>query len=218
MTLIYSEFISTKDIIVIMLKKIIVFTILASVLSACVTGPEGFLKRSANNKLFDRKGFQGGKRSPLYNKKYIAQAKKNIINNELEDDADFDNDDLSEDENVSRENMELYQAMIKEDLARDQNQRNKLRKDRVGSKAYPSIAKAHNKLDQNTDAANLELREELEHIKSMLNDTKRDLASYKCPTAKELEKANLRTLKAQKSEKANDAGQNSTIIEPVKSI
>ena len=59
-----------------MFKKVIIFTILTSFLSACVTGPEGYLKRSANNKLFDRKGFKGSKRAPLYNKKYIAQAKK----------------------------------------------------------------------------------------------------------------------------------------------
>lgn len=59
-----------------MLKKVLIFTILISFLSACVTGPDDYMKRSANNKIFDRKGFKGGKRAPLYNKKYIAQAKK----------------------------------------------------------------------------------------------------------------------------------------------
>ena len=38
-----------------MLKKIIIFSTLAMFLSACVTGPEGYLKRSANNKIIDRK-------------------------------------------------------------------------------------------------------------------------------------------------------------------
>ena len=55
-----------------MLKKIVIFSTLAMLLSACVTGPGGYLKRSANNKIIDRKGFKGGKRAPLYNKKYIS--------------------------------------------------------------------------------------------------------------------------------------------------
>ena len=55
-----------------MLKKIVIFSTLAMLLSACVTGPDGYLKRSANNKIIDRKGFKGGKRAPLYNKKYIS--------------------------------------------------------------------------------------------------------------------------------------------------
>ena len=76
-----------------MLKKIIIFSTLAMFLSACVTGPEGYLKRSANNKIIDRKGFKGGKRAPLYNKKYISQAKKNVVTGEYEYDEFNDLDD-----------------------------------------------------------------------------------------------------------------------------
>jgi len=204
-----------------MLKKVIIFTILASCLSACVTGPEGYLKRSANNKIFDRKGFKGGKRSPLYNKKYIAQAKKNIINDEIDDD-DFNNDDLYEAENVSRENIEMYQAMIEEDLARDKNTKNKSRRSRFSNKSYPSITKAHSKIDSDAYNTNLELREELDQIKSMLNDAKRDLASYKCPAAIELEKKPMQVKKPlsvrEPAHKIEPSSANSTIIEPVKSI
>ena len=64
-----------------MLRKAIVFTILTFLITGCVTGPDDYLKRSANNKVFDRKGFKGSKRQPLYNKKYIVKIFKitNII-------------------------------------------------------------------------------------------------------------------------------------------
>ncbi|MEY3197019.1 MAG: hypothetical protein RLZZ59_387, partial [Pseudomonadota bacterium] len=39
-----------------------------------LTGCNSSLQRSANNKIFDTRGFDGGKRRPLYNKKYIDRA------------------------------------------------------------------------------------------------------------------------------------------------
>ena len=60
-----------------MLKKAITLTIVTSILSACVTGPEGYLKRSANNKLFDTKGFQGGKEY-LYTIRNISHKQRKI--------------------------------------------------------------------------------------------------------------------------------------------
>ena len=108
-----------------MLKKAITLTILTSILSACVTGPEGYLKRSANNKLFDMSGFQGGKRAPLYNKKYISQAKKNILTNNLDEDMDEDRDELYEDQDQSQENIEMYKEMIDADAERKRKQKNK---------------------------------------------------------------------------------------------
>ena len=55
-----------------MLSKAIILILSAFLLSSCVTGPEGYFKKSANNKIFDRKGFVNSKRAPLYNKKFIA--------------------------------------------------------------------------------------------------------------------------------------------------
>jgi len=166
-----------------MLKKMIIFSTLAMFLSACVTGPEGYLKRSANNKLIDRKGFKGGKRAPLYNKKYISQAKKNVVTGEYEYDEfdDFDDDNF-EAENTSKDNIAMYKAMIDHDLSQD-------RKNKKGSKwsknknSYPSIRKASQRMDEDDDMHNMELREELDQIKSMLNDTKREMANNKCPAA-----------------------------------
>ncbi|MDP5109941.1 MAG: hypothetical protein NWP47_00960, partial [Rickettsiaceae bacterium] len=166
--------------------------IITSMLSACVTGPDGYLKRSANNKLFDMHGFEGGKRSPLYNKKYISQAKKNILTNNLDEDMEEDKDDLYEDENPSQENIEMYKAMIAADIER-KNKRNKKSSwwgnNKKKAQSYPSVADAKDSIDPKTHAQNLELKEELEQIKAMLNETKKEMASYKCPTAQEQEKA-----------------------------
>lgn len=175
-----------------MLKKAITLTIVTSILSACVTGPDGYLKRSANNKLFDMHGFEGGKRSPLYNKKYISQAKKNILTNNLDEDMEEDKDDLYEDENPSQENIEMYKAMIAADIER-KNKRNKKSSwwgnNKKKPQSYPSVADAKDSIDPKIHAQNLELKEELEQIKAMLNETKKEMASYKCPTAQEQEKA-----------------------------
>ncbi len=61
-----------------MLKQIIIATLGLLVLSGCADGFRGYFKKSANNKLIDNKGFEGGKRKPLYNKKYINTAKQNL--------------------------------------------------------------------------------------------------------------------------------------------
>jgi len=161
--------------------RIIFLLLLTISVAACTTKPSKYLKRSANNKLFDTQGFQGGKRSPLYNKKYITRAKRNILNGEY-DDEDYDDD--SELQNSSSRNKSIYREMLEQEMDRKQyNRKNSKRR------AYPSIVRANAKIDRdNTQSANLELREELEQIKSMLKDTKKEMSSYKCPTAQELEK------------------------------
>ena len=186
MTLIdYKDHFFTNSRIEIMFKKVLIFTILISFLSGCATGPDGYMKRSANNKIFDRKGFKGGKRRPLYNKKYIAQAKKNVIN------GDYEDEEFYETENVSQENIEMYKAMIEEDLARQQGRRHKSRIN-ARNRAYPSIVDANSKIDPSLHTVNLELREEIDQIKAMLNDARKELASYKCPTAQEIESNNAK--------------------------
>jgi hypothetical protein len=168
-----------------MLKKAIIFSILALLVAGCSSGPDDYFKRSANNKIFDRKGFQNSKRPPLYNKKYIAQAKKNILNGDY-------NDDEAEDEveDPSYDNIEMYKAMIEEDL-NDMNQKNRRRK-KSNRSVYPSIVDANDKISVEDQSSNLELREEITQIKSMLDDARRELASYKCPATKELEENSIK--------------------------
>jgi len=213
-----------------MLKSAIIFTILASFLAGCASGPEGYMKRSANNKLFDRKGFNGSKRAPIYNKKYISQAKKNIQNGAYDED-EIDEDEFYEGENISRENIEMYKAMIEADYERaEKGKKKKSRQKRTSSNrdnnVYPSIVDANNRIDLKNHADNLELREEINQIKSMLNDAKKDLTSYKCPTAKELERVNTNAAATPKEslnrkelpDSPMNTMSNSTIIDPVKSI
>jgi hypothetical protein len=182
-----------------MLYKAIILTLITSLLSACVTGPDGYLKKSANNKIFDRSGFKGGKRAPLYNKRYITQAKKNVISNNLDEDVFENRDEFYEEENPSRENIEMYKAMIDEDLQRERDKKNKSswwgRKTKKES--YPSVVDANHRISENMNAQNLELRDELDEIKSMLNEARRDMASYKCPTARELESKTSRERKGE---------------------
>lgn len=202
-----------------MLKKIIVLSSLAFLLSSCVTGPEGYLKKSANNKIFDSKGFKGGKRAPLYNKKYISQAKKNILTGEYEyDDSDFDNSDISYEDNA-RENVEMYKAMLEHDLS--QGKKGKKRTDL----AYPSVIHTSDKLNRNSSADNSDLREELNNIKQLLNDTKREMANTRCPAAINIENkhkensnptAKSNTDNSKKSKETRQKSRSETsVIEPI---
>lgn len=217
-----------------MLKKIVIFSTLVMLLSSCVSGPDGYLKRSANNKIIDRHGFKGGKRAPLYNKKYIAQAKKNVVTGEYEyDDFDDEDEDNFDKENTPRENIEMYKAMLDHDLSQE-------RKNKKGSKwgknTYPSLRKASHRMDDEEHIQNMELREELDQIKAMLNDTKRELANNKCPAVVQNEKKkptvshsnNLATPTQVKKETTSpqkkatpivdDNHTKPTIIEPIESL
>lgn len=152
-----------------MLKVLITFFFLSTMLSSCANDPNGFLKRSANNKLFDTKGFHGGKRAPLYNKKYITQAKKNILKGDYEIDDDYDNDEA---ENISRENIEMYKALIKKDLEENykKNKRSKNKK-----KSFLSLINSKQNTETEEHFLNLELKDELEQVKLILEDTRKEL-------------------------------------------
>lgn len=215
-----------------MLNKAIIFIISLFLLASCVTGPEGYFKKSANNKLFDRKGFKGNKRAPLYNKKYIAKAKQNVAINGYDDEEDDDSDDIDqilESENISRANRDMYRYMLEKDI-----ENKYLGKGKGGRKnqAYPSLVKTNSRIDNQEYTENLELRAELEQIKSMLNDTKNAMANYRCPTSAELEMVQLKSgnNKASSSNKSPKTKQNSdkktpetdknssSVVKPIRSI
>lgn len=202
-----------------MLKNFIALVLSVFILSSCATGPSGYFKRSANNKLFDMKGFKGGKRSPLYNKKYVAKAKKNILYENYEDYEDDEEDD--EVENSYKENIEIYKAMIAHDM--EESKKNKKRKrGRKNRSSYPSLHEAKQRSDFDTQMQNMELKEELEQIKSMLKETKHDLTNYRCPMADDLErKANQRNNQNYNSpvnKKETNKNMETEIIDPTLSI
>ena len=150
-----------------MLKKILL--ILCALF--LVTGCNIELKKSANNKLFDRKGFDGGKRKPLYNAKYIDRAKQNIVENNYDDDEP-NADEPDEYVDPYTKNRIMYSNMIKREKA---NKRKK-------NVDYPDIGHAKDLAKKsNDDNSNTDLRQELAEIKTMLSSAKKDLAKYKCP-------------------------------------
>ena len=160
----------------------IIFSLL--LLSGCTDTFRGYFKRSANNKLFDSKGFEGGKRKPLYNRKYISLAKKNIVEENFDDDTEIGLDD-EEQIDPSIRNRQMYKDMVKREAARKKRQRFEAYKspyntidDQDGT--YPSFSKASKRVQEqnNNDQT---VQRELEQIKAMLNEAKKDLAKYKCP-------------------------------------
>lgn len=190
-----------------MLKQVILLFSASILLCACASGTDGHLKKSANNKLFDRKGFHGEKRPPLYNKQYISKAKNNIVNKRLDDDDLEDEEPIYEKNDYSKENIEMYKAMIKEDHER------KVKKDkkftwwwnRNKKSSYPSAKEANSKIDPEIHAQNLELKEELNQIKAMLSQTRKEMSSYQCPNSEQQEASSEqnRAKKQKKSERPN---------------
>ena len=168
-----------------MLNKAVIFVLSIFLLSSCATGPEGYFKKSANNKLFDTKGAKGGKRAPLYNKKYITKAKQNVANNDYADEDD-EYDDLLENENISQANKDMYRSILEQEL--ESKYIGKKPKEKQ-NKTYPVLVRNSPRADDRYLEDNSALRAELDQIKTMLNETKNEMANYRCPTAHELEKA-----------------------------
>ena len=168
-----------------MLNKAVIFVLSIFLLSSCATGPEGYFKKSANNKLFDTKGAKGGKRAPLYNKKYITKAKQNVANNDYADEDD-EYDDLLENENISQANKDMYRSILEQEL--ESKYIGKKSKEKQ-NKTYPVLVRNSPRADDRYLEDNSALRAELDQIKTMLNETKNEMANYRCPTAQELEKA-----------------------------
>lgn len=171
-----------------MFSKIIIFFVSAIILCSCVTGPREYFKKSANNKLFDTKGFKGAKRAPLYNKRYIAKAKQNVAayDYDSDDDDDDDMDQYLESENIPRANRDMYRYMLEQDVESKYLGKNARKRN---NKAYPSVVQTSTKLDDTDYIESLQLRAELDQIKAMLSETRKEMASYRCPTAMELEQA-----------------------------
>lgn len=170
------------------MKRTLFIVLALSLLSGCADGFKGYFKKSANNKLIDSKGFEGSKRRPLYNKKYIALAKKRVADDNIDedlDDSDADNP-IENIPNSSKLNRQMYLEMVKSDSNKSRFKKYKEQynvNDSLEDDSYPSLPAANNKAVFNKSDDNI-LRKELEEIKSMLNDTRRELTKHKCPIQK----------------------------------
>jgi hypothetical protein len=134
-----------------------------------------YVKRSANEKVFDAKGFKSKKRTPMYNQKYIERAKKNVEDKYFDDKYDdvknpyYEYDEL---EQYNLSNRKMYQDM--QDMKETkQNLNNKYRK----SDKYPRIRE----IDSTNRKEEESLRKEIKEIKKLLEETQEKMSNYKCP-------------------------------------
>jgi len=165
-----------------MFKKIIILFLGIFILSGCTDNFRSYFQRSANNRLVDSKGFKGGKRKPLYNNKYITLAKKNIVEDNLEDndnDDDDDSDNPLKGEQIDpvKRNREMYLKMIKRDIAKHKAESGE------DSDNDMTLSKANKKVRSDDSDKERKMQEELDQIKTMLKETKRDISRYTCPNA-----------------------------------
>jgi hypothetical protein len=141
-----------------------------------------YVKRSANEKVFDSKGFKSKKRYPMYNKKYIERAKKNIEEGSFDDKYDdvqnpyYEKDEL---EAYNLSNRKMYKDMAEMQETK-QNISNKYKQ----SGRYPKIRDVGN-----TDQAQIEsLKQEIKNIREKLEETQDKLSKQKYPTASSSDK------------------------------
>lgn len=139
------------------------------------------LKRSSGNKLFDMSGFEGNKRAPLYNKKYIKLAKQNVKNipeDELTEVAE-------ETENPELDNMRMYKDMLEAKEKTNKNKRKKLKE------KIELVETKNNNFDNNLIRSRIslseldeiktkeELKKEIQEVKQLLADTKEEIAQLR---------------------------------------
>lgn len=170
------------------MSKRFLFIIMSLVLSLTSCGTLE-LKKSANNKLFDRKGFDGGKRRPVYNPKYIDRAKRNVIENNYEEEEEYEGDEQDEFVDPYTKNRMMYHKMIKQERNKPKGKHRESRLNYYDD--YPDIGHArdiaiHEKANLQSDE---DLKKELSEIKSMLSAAKKDLAKYRCPMQENNDKA-----------------------------
>lgn len=161
--------------------KNVILVFVAFLISGCA---DFSLKRSANNKLVDAKGFHGGKRRPLYNKKYITQAKRNVKDGSYDD--DYDSDENDEDTTPASRNRSIYRNMIDQERKKGASQGNYRRNDDMDyDEDYPRLSDAKKRSSAPDGKSEQEMRRELQEIKKMLSTTQKDMAKYRCPLSQQ---------------------------------
>jgi hypothetical protein len=122
-----------------MLIRILLLLISLVILSACVQDPQGFLRKSANNKYFDMKGFHESKRLPVYNAKYIERAKENILSGGYDSrNTDREAEEPDEIENPQAYHREIYKQMAIGDRENQQTPKKKNKKRKKQKQSFYS--------------------------------------------------------------------------------
>lgn len=137
-------------------------------------------KRSASNKLVDRKGFEGAKRRPLYNNKYIEAAKKNIENNDYEEKEDYD---LSEEKDPPSDSIHMYQKMMEMEKKRILANMKKQRESANKGSSYPMLSKIKPKSESESSQMEKEaedLKKQIQEMKQLVGEMKKQISGAKC--------------------------------------
>jgi hypothetical protein len=158
----------------------LLFCIIISCLLCSCAKDNFFFKRSASNKLVDRKGFEGSKRRPLYNNKYIEVAKKNIESNDYEEKEDYD---LSEEKDPPSDSIHMYQKMMEMEKKRILANMKKSRESSQKDSPYPVLSKIKPKSE--AESAQIEkesedLRRQIEEMRGLVNEMKKQISGSKC--------------------------------------
>ena len=167
------------------------FSILA--LTSC-SSFKGYIKKSANEEVFDTKGFEGKKRMPMYNAKYIKKAKDNLVTGSLDDESEVDNPyyETNELNNYHETNRKMYQDMV---------EMNRSKQNLSYKKSYPKLIDIDK--DHKEKKEKEALTQEIESIKKILNDTREKLSNQKCSPEAEVNNKTLPTHKLPKAEVSN---------------
>ncbi len=164
------------------MKSIInlLFCIIISCLLCSCAKDNFFFKRSASNKLVDRKGFEGAKRRPLYNNKYIEVAKKNIENDDYEEKEDYD---LSEEKDPPSDSIHMYQKMMEMEKKRILANMKKSREESKKDSPYPILSKIKPKSETSSNQVEKEsedLKKQIEEMRILVNEMKKQISGSKC--------------------------------------
>lgn len=152
----------------------------AILVSSCSYMPQ--LKRSSSNKLIDMDGFQGNKRKPLYNKKYITKAKQNVINNDYDDHDDED----SELVNPQKNNLDMYKKMVRGKKDNDRSKYEDRKSSYIDSISDDDdsrdLVKSRKQLSSRDETPSKnELENEIVEIRQLLQKTRDEITKAKCP-------------------------------------
>ncbi len=165
------------------IRNFIIYLIcLPFILISCTTNFSD-LKRSSGNKLFDASGYQSNKRRPLYNKKYINKAKKNVITSDYEEDDDSEDDEVI---NPTKRNIDMYKQMVGSRKAKSrpnfQRKKNEYLEEMNEDEEEGNLAESRSRLSRAGDGKRKEdLEKEISEIKVMLEKTKDEITKAKCP-------------------------------------
>ena len=160
------------------------------VLESCGTLGLQDLKKSSADKYFDARGFDRSKRKPLYNKKYISKARSNIIASDYEYEDNIDPENRS----PSSKHIQMYRDMVY-----GQGSRNYRPKGDRGHEYYDQdeidVPEARRRFAQSSSLQEDKkaLENEIQEIKSLLEETRDHFAKVKCPISSSTNTQNLNT-------------------------